>query len=78
MYLAKASGGTTLNYLGKPYTWEADGDVLEVPDALGAQLLAIHGAGYTEIPPEEVKAAAEAEAKAAAGTKDTAKAGKSA
>jgi hypothetical protein len=66
MYLAKASGGTTLNYLGKPYTWAADGDVLEVPDALGAQLLAIHGAGYTEVTPEDAKAAADAKATDAA------------
>lgn len=33
------------------YTWDKDGQVLEVPDALGADLVAIPGGGFTEIAP---------------------------
>ncbi len=50
MWLAKASGGTTIHHGGKRYAWKADGTVTEVPDDLGRSLLAIHGGGFSAAP----------------------------
>lgn len=44
MLLRKATGGSTV--LG--YTWEHDGDVVEVPDDIAAELLSIRGAGFSQ------------------------------
>lgn len=51
-FLRKACGGATV--LG--YTWERNGAVVEVPDAVAHQLLAIPGADFTEVPASEVPA----------------------
>lgn len=42
MLLKKATGGCTV--LG--YTWEKDGDTVEVPDDVAAELLSIRGGGF--------------------------------
>lgn len=34
-----------------PYQWEKDGDVVEVDDAFGLQLLSIGHAGFAEVAP---------------------------
>jgi hypothetical protein len=47
MWLRKEQGGSQIG----PHMWEGDGDVTEVPDALGASLLAIRGAGFTAVEP---------------------------
>ena len=44
MWLKKETGGTTV--LG--FTWENDGDVVEVPDEVAAELLAIRGGGFRQ------------------------------
>jgi len=66
MLLAKDSGGTTIMHGRVPYTWEKDGDVIEVPDDLGAELLGIRGGGYSEAAATRaaLKSAAAAKAKA--------------
>jgi len=54
MRLAKESGGTSLVHQGKTYTWKADGDIIQVPVALGQELLSIRGGGYSEARDEPV------------------------
>jgi hypothetical protein len=45
MWIRKEKAG------GAPgFTWEADGDVLEIPAELGLDLLAIPEGGFTEVP----------------------------
>lgn len=51
MLLRKEQGGTGIG----DYFWDKDGDVVEVPDSLGYELLAIKGGGFTEVPPHEAK-----------------------
>jgi hypothetical protein len=48
MWLRKEVGSVTQSWRGTTYTWEHDGDVVEVPDELGLELLAIRGAGFSE------------------------------
>lgn len=43
MLLIKARGGCTV----AGYTWEEDGDAVEVPDDLAMELLGIRGADYS-------------------------------
>jgi hypothetical protein len=70
MWLRKEYGGCSVG----TYEWVNDGDVVEVDDKTGADLLAIKGGGYTPADPPKLsakqvaaaKAAADAEAKAAA------------
>jgi hypothetical protein len=45
MLLKKATGGCTV--LG--YTWEKDGDVVEVPEDVAAELLSIRGGGFEAV-----------------------------
>lgn len=52
MRLAKDSGGCSISWHGKTYTWKTDGAVIQVPDEFGSELLAIRGAGFTEVLPE--------------------------
>lgn len=52
MLLKKATGGTGISFGRKVYEWPADGAVTEVPDDLGHTLLAIHGAGYSQVTDE--------------------------
>ena len=49
MWLRKDQAGSAPGH-----TWDKDGDVLEVDDALGAELLAIPGGGFTEVAPHEL------------------------
>ncbi len=44
MFIRKARAGSA-----GTYTWPHDGAVVEVPDALGAELLAIGDGGFTEV-----------------------------
>jgi hypothetical protein len=53
MRLGKETGGCTLSYGGKTYAWKTDGAVIQVPAALGQDLLSIRGAGYFEAPDAE-------------------------
>lgn len=46
MLLAKAQGGCTI----AGYTWKNDGDAVEVPGSFGAELLAIQGGDFSEVP----------------------------
>lgn len=68
MELKKEQGGVSIG----EFTWAKDGDVVEVPDELGAELLAIKGGDYSRVdpapaPPEKPAApAAKAPAAAAA------------
>lgn len=50
MFVRKEQGGCTV----AGYTWVNDGDVVEVPDWLGADLLVIKGAGYTQVIPKNL------------------------
>jgi hypothetical protein len=50
VWLKKEKGGTTIKWEGRDYHWPADGQVCEVPQALGQALLGIHGGGYSEAP----------------------------
>lgn len=58
MLLVKAQGGCSIG----PYTWEKDGDAVEVDDKIAADLLAIPGGGFSvpEPKPATKKAAAKA------------------
>lgn len=50
MWLRKEKAGNAPGY-----TWENDGDVLEVPDELGLDLVAIPDGGFSEAaPPDDV------------------------
>jgi hypothetical protein len=49
MLLRKAQGGSTLNYKAVAYTWENDGDTVEVPYEFGLELLAIQGGDFTDV-----------------------------
>ena len=46
MWLRKEKGGTSVG----PYSWPKDGSVCETDDITGRALLAIDGAGYSEVP----------------------------
>jgi hypothetical protein len=48
MRIAKETGGCTISYAGKDYTWKTDGAAIQVPRELGRELLSIRGAGYSE------------------------------
>ena len=61
MFLKKLQGGTSIG----SYSWPEDGSVCEVPDHLGAELLALGGFEKAEAPKPAAKAAAKAEAPAA-------------
>jgi hypothetical protein len=50
MWLRKASGGAAIGQ----YAWTKPGDVIEVPDSLGEQLLAIPGNDFTVTGPPAV------------------------
>jgi hypothetical protein len=50
MLLIKDIGGVTITWRGKKYTWKKDGDAVNVPDEMAAELLAIHGGGFRERP----------------------------
>jgi hypothetical protein len=54
MFLRKDQGGVSVG----PYTWATDGDVVEVDDKTGHDLLTIKGAGYTAVDPPEPAAPA--------------------
>lgn len=63
MWLRKASGGASIGQ----YAWPKPGDVCEVPDALGEQLLAIPGGDFTVAqPPASTPASDPSPAKPAA------------
>lgn len=51
MLLRKAQGNCSIG----EYTWERDGDVVEVPEWLGMDLLAIKGHDFTEVLPHAEK-----------------------
>ena len=57
MRLGKKTGGCTISYGGKHYTWAKDGAVIQVPRDLADELLSIRGADYFE--PQEPEAAPE-------------------
>lgn len=44
MWLRKDTAGTAAEHV-----WDKDGAVVEVPDSLGQELLAIRGAGFAEV-----------------------------
>lgn len=44
MWLRKDAAGTAAEHV-----WDKDGAVVEVPDGLGQELLAIRGAGFAEV-----------------------------
>jgi hypothetical protein len=46
VWLRKHKGGSTVG----PHEWKADGDVTEVPDHLGEDLLRIDPRGYEQVP----------------------------
>lgn len=46
MLLRKEKGNCSI----EGYAWEKDGDVIEVPDWMAEELLAIKGGGFTEVP----------------------------
>lgn len=48
MFLRRARAGSTATH-----TWPHDGSVVEVPDHLGAQYLAIPDAGFSAVSPEQ-------------------------
>lgn len=50
MYLKKAQAGSAPGY-----TWERDGQIIEVEDELAAQLLAIPYGGFSEAAPPTVE-----------------------
>jgi hypothetical protein len=52
MLLKKEQGGCVV----AGYTWEHDGDVVEVPDALGNELLAIPGGDFVHVPEDAAEA----------------------
>lgn len=54
MRIAKETGGCSLTWAGKTYTWKTDGAVVDVPAAFGEELLSIRGAGFSEAGPEPV------------------------
>lgn len=60
MWLKKHAGGTIIG----SYEWKKDGDVTEVPDHLGEDLLRIDPAGYEKVsePPKPAPKAAAAKA----------------
>ena len=47
MWLKKDKGGSAILWHGTEYSWPEDGYVIEVPDNLAADLLAIPGGGYS-------------------------------
>jgi hypothetical protein len=57
MLVRKARGGGG----AAGYYWENHGDVLDVPDDLGQELLAMPGLDYSYVDPEEVEPADETE-----------------
>lgn len=85
MLLKKTVGGCSLTWDRVTYSWDADGDVTEVPAELGAMLLAIRGGGYEVVDSPsrrqlaalkakaDAEAAARAEAEAAAAAELAAK-----
>lgn len=63
MWLSKRQGGCQVG----AYTWENDGDVVEVDDHTGTQLLRVKGGDYTRVEePAPAKPAAAKKAAAAA------------
>jgi hypothetical protein len=50
--LKKDSGGTSHKWQGLEYEWPAGNPVCEVPPEFATVLLAIRGAGFSEVPPE--------------------------
>lgn len=50
MLLRKETGGTTISWRGRGYTWPEDDPVCDVPVELAVDLLAIRGSGYSEVP----------------------------
>ena len=48
MRLKKETGGCEV----AGFTWANDGDVVDVPDDLGAELLAIPGGGFSYVEPD--------------------------
>lgn len=54
VHLRKEKGGTGIG----PHFWDEDGAVVEVPDGLAAELLAIPDGGFTRADPPKAKAAA--------------------
>lgn len=63
MFLRKATAGAAPGF-----TWHTSGEVVEVPDELGQELLEIPGAGFEEVaaPPAAPEPAPETDAEAAA------------
>jgi len=55
MLLAKAQGGCTLKHKGASYTWEHDGEEVDVPVEFAMELLAIQGGDFSV--PEEKRQA---------------------
>jgi hypothetical protein len=53
MRLGKETGGCSLSWGGKTYTWAKDGSVIQVPRELADDLLSIRGAGYFDPPAAE-------------------------
>lgn len=64
MWLRKHKGGSSVG----PHEWKKDGDVTEVPDRLGEDLLRIDPHGYEQVaePPKPAPAASKAAASAKA------------
>jgi hypothetical protein len=60
MWLQKDKGGCSILWRRVDYAWPEDNSVCEVPEQLGAELLAIRGGGYKVVPAPEPKPGPEA------------------